>query len=53
MLSNWYYATSHPKKFRLMPLIGEDAYGVALQLPMDGNALSRYGESFIAAGASP
>jgi membrane-associated phospholipid phosphatase len=44
MLSNWYYATSHPKKFRLMPLIGEDAYGVALQLPMDGNALSRYGE---------
>ena len=44
MLSNWYYATSHPKKFRLMPLIGENAYGVALQLPMDGNALSRYGE---------
>lgn len=45
MLSNWYYATSHPKKFRLTPLIGEDAYGVALHLPMDTNTLSRYGET--------
>ena len=44
MLSNWYYATAHPKKFRLMPLYGKDSYGVGVQLPLDGDGLSRFGE---------
>lgn len=44
MLSNWYYATSHPKKFYLMPRVGRDAYGLELQLPMDGDSLSRFGK---------
>jgi hypothetical protein len=44
MLSNWYYATAHPKKFYLFPKVGSNAYGLEFQIPMEGDRLSQYGE---------
>jgi hypothetical protein len=46
MLSNWYYATSHPKKFYLFPRVGSNAYGLEVQVPMGGGgSLSKFGEA--------
>jgi membrane-associated phospholipid phosphatase len=44
MLSNWYYATEHPKKFYIRPRVGSNAYGMEFQIPMEGDKLSQFGE---------
>ena len=45
MLSNWYYANGHPKKFYLLPRVGSNAYGLEVKVPMGGDSLKQFGET--------